>query len=82
MVLDWRRGGGPVRVERVDPARRRDLFPAFMKGPGLFYRGRDATDFFREEDYLAALAGIPLHAVTGGIDFDALTGELRRLAGT
>ncbi|HEB95795.1 MAG TPA: HprK-related kinase B [Sedimenticola thiotaurini] len=79
LVLNWQRGSaGPLRVERVELAQRRDLLRAIMKSPGPFYQYADGhfqrdDQGFDEAAYLAALEGVTVHEARGGVDFDALT---------
>ena len=75
VVLNWRHGAGPVRIDRVDLAKRRDLLRILMKSRGLFYRS-PAGSFDpepREEAYLKVLGDCPVHEMTGGIDFQQAT---------
>ncbi len=71
VILDWTRGGGPCRAQRVDLRTRTQLLPALMKAPGSFYQpgprelpSRDATR------YLEFLDGVPVVELSGGVDFD------------
>ena len=51
----------------------RDLLPALMKSPGLFYTppdgGRASTAPI--EEYIAGLAGVKVYELAGAVDFDA-----------
>ncbi|MCK9240961.1 HprK-related kinase B [Desulfocurvus sp.] len=72
-LLNWQRGAGPMRARLVDPARRTDLLPAFMKATGLFYRPADPA---RPQDppmsdYVRALSRCAVIELAGGVDFDA-----------
>ncbi|WP_353347748.1 HprK-related kinase B [Aquicoccus sp. SU-CL01552] len=84
-VLNWRRdSAAPTRVHEVALAERPDLLGAIMKSPGPFYRRPDghfepngnAPD---PGPYLAALRGVRVCEVSGGIDFDALARQGRRV---
>ncbi|NCC23644.1 MAG: HprK-related kinase B [Deltaproteobacteria bacterium] len=69
-ILNWKRGQGKCRVEVVDLDARRDLLPAFMKSPGLFFLPRPGIN--REpgpEVYVRALAGSLVLEFSGGVDF-------------
>ncbi|MBG0788952.1 MAG: HprK-related kinase B [Desulfovibrionaceae bacterium] len=73
VILNWKRGGGPMRAAKVDPFARKDLLPAFMKGTGLFYlpenparRGDPDVDA-----YARLLAKADLIEISGGVDFEA-----------
>ena len=73
VILNWKRDAGDMHVAKVDPAQRKDLLPAFMKGTGLFYL---PTNPDRMEDpgvdaYAAMLAKCDLIEISGGVDFDA-----------
>lgn len=72
VILNWKRGAGPMTVSRVNPHERKDLLPAFMKATGLFYLPDDPA---RAEDpdveaYAALLARADLIEIAGGVDFD------------
>ena len=79
LVLTWRRDRDePLRLERVDLAGRPQLLGAIMKSPGPFHQYADGSFFrddtpLRPDDYLAALAGVPIWEASGGVDFAALT---------
>lgn len=78
-VLNWQRGGDvPTRIEPVDLAQRPDLLGAIMKSAGPFYQGPDGTFLSNgatpdPAGYLAALDGVRVCEVSGGVDFDALS---------
>ena len=78
LVLNWERGGRPLKVERVNLDERRDLLAAIMKSPGPFYQFTDGR-FFKDtmaldpEPYLKALDGVDIYEASGGLDFDALS---------
>jgi HprK-related kinase B len=59
-VLNWRPAGGAARALRVDLRSRRDLFPAFMKNPGLFYAPGEAAALSKEGGAAPAAAGAAL----------------------
>jgi HprK-related kinase B len=76
VLLNWRRGAGPMAARLVDPARRTDLLPAFMKATGLFYRPADPA---RPQDppladYVRALSRCAVIELAGGVDFEAGAG--------
>ncbi|MBD3380865.1 MAG: HprK-related kinase B [candidate division Zixibacteria bacterium] len=75
VVLNWRLGGGPADVHTVDIDKRRDLLPAIMKSPGLFYEpDGDPNDYdFSETAYIELLKEIRIVEITGGVDFDHAT---------
>lgn len=71
-VLNWTHGGGEMRAERVDLARRPDLLAALRKEPGLFYLPEALkTARLRPEHFAEVLAGIPALELSGGSDFPA-----------
>jgi HprK-related kinase B len=78
LVLNWDRASqAPMRVERVDLHRRRDLLAAIMKSPGPFYQYPDGT-FYRDDTpldeaaYLAQLGDLAVYEVTGAVAFEDL----------
>ncbi|MFP4472669.1 MAG: HprK-related kinase B [Candidatus Omnitrophota bacterium] len=82
VVLNWQRGAGSTKITEVDLSARRDLYPAFMKGPGVFFRP-GCDDFYdtycTAEAYRKCLEGVPVYEVTGGVDFHHLCRELKTL---
>lgn len=78
-LLNWRRGGGPLALREVDLASRPDLFPAFMKQAGLFFKADDPAQDRdpSPEDYLELLRGCPVLELSGGVDFGAGAMALR-----
>ncbi len=73
IVLNWKRGErSPVKAEKVDLYRRRDLLPAFMKSTGLFFLEYDSDPHYvdSEEAYLSMLERADAYEITGGINFD------------
>lgn len=73
-LLNWRRdAAGSIVIREIDPNARRDLLPALMKSPGLFYTppdgGRASTAPI--EEYIAGLAGVKVYELAGAVDFDA-----------
>jgi len=72
VILNWRREPIPTLIEKVDPWKRPDLLPAFMKSTGLFYvpeNGRPHAEPSLEQ-YQKLLSGCGLYEITGGVDFD------------
>lgn len=71
VLLNWKRGGGPTTATRIDPAARRELLPALMKPPGVFYRPGPGEVPTRDEDrYIEFLTGVEVLELAGGIDFE------------
>jgi HprK-related kinase B len=81
LLLNWKRGDGPVEMERVDLADRRDLLPAFMKSVGLFFlpHGDCAMSDLSEATYIDFLSRCSVWELRGGIDFKAATGKCLEL---
>lgn len=77
VVLGWSHlSSEPARFEPVDLADRGDLLDTLMKAPGPFYlpdRGPAPTGYEPPDPkpYLEALAGLPVYAASGGVDFEA-----------
>ena len=72
VILNWKREGGPMHAAKVDPAKRLDLLPAFMKPTGLFYLPENPD---RQADpdisaYAAMLQKADLIEISGGVDFE------------
>jgi HprK-related kinase B len=72
VILNWNRSGEKMEIKKVDIADRRDLLPAFIKSPGLFYEPEDVEpkSAFSPEVYVRHLDLCEVYEVTGGIDFD------------
>ncbi len=71
IILNWSMGEGSMQMEKVDINRRRDLLPAFMKSPGLFYLpepGKIAASA-SEEAYLKLLSKCSVYELSGNVDF-------------
>ena len=75
VILNWKRGDGPLIARRVVPAERKDLLSAFKKKKGLFYLGSTGTEAQDSslETYAAFLADCTVIEMTGGADFEAAT---------
>ena len=75
VVLTWRRGPEPIRIERANLRERRDLLKILMKSRGIFYRSpAESVDPEPVEGtYLEVLGDCPVHEITGGLDFDQAT---------
>jgi HprK-related kinase B len=69
VILNWKRGGGPAVMTRVDLNERRDLLTAVMKPPGLFWQPSEPEPDYSEETYLERLKPVPVFEFTGGVDF-------------
>jgi HprK-related kinase B len=75
VILNWNLGAGPADVHQVDLNQRRDLLPALMKSPGLFYEPDNSDgDFdFSETAYLDLLRDCRVIEISGGVDFERAT---------
>ncbi len=72
VILNWKRDTEKLYIEEIDPAERHDLFPAFMKTPGLFFLSRENMyPNLSEENYLSHLKECTVFEVTGGVEFEA-----------
>ena len=83
LVLNWQRGSDrPTELQQVDLEQRPELLDAIMKSPGPFYMDpdgrpyRDSTPLDRGA-YLAALSGVTVYEVSGGVNFSAMPKRLR-----
>lgn len=74
LILNWHDGAGPIAVREVNIAEREDLWPGYLKSPGVFFDDRTRAAFPRAEpeDYVSLLRGCPVVEVTGDIDFARL----------
>lgn len=72
VILNWKRGGGSMKVSMVDPLERADLLAAFMKDTGLFYLPADPKRAGGPDvgDYARMLGRADLIEISGGIDFE------------
>ncbi|CCO23803.1 HprK-related kinase B [Maridesulfovibrio hydrothermalis] len=72
VILNWQRGQKTTSIQIIDPAQRKDLLPAFMKGTGLFYLPSSPE---KENDpdvdaYADILSRTTIIEISGGVDFD------------
>ncbi|MCJ2164398.1 MULTISPECIES: HprK-related kinase B [unclassified Pseudodesulfovibrio] len=72
VILNWTRSGGPMRTAMVDPMKRKDLLPAFMKSTGLFYlpENQDRQCDPDMDAYAKLLQKTDLVEISGGVDFE------------
>jgi HprK-related kinase B len=71
VLLNWTHGGDRTSATRIDVAKRRELLPALIKEPGLFYRPNPGELANRgEQRYIERLAGIAVLELSGKVDFD------------
>ena len=73
IILNWRLGGGPSRIQHVDLESRDDLLDALMKRRGLFYLPQPGyvEPELSPQGYRDVLRGVPVVEITGGVDFAA-----------
>jgi len=73
VVLNWTKRAEPTRIARVDLYRRPDLLRALRRDDWLFgeagFADRPLT--VPDSDLSSRLADVPVHEITGGVDFDA-----------
>jgi len=74
VILNWsRRTRQPTQMRQVDLSRRRDLFPAFVKDPGVFFQPRHERfyqEFTTDEAYADHLKNCRVYEIFGKADFD------------
>ena len=76
VLLNWRHCAGKMKMEKIDINNRKDLLPAFMKDPGLFFLPEKTRNpDLSRESYINALKNRPIFEISGGIDFDAAARE-------
>lgn len=71
-ILNWKHNDAETMVKIIDPEKRKDLLPAFMKGTGLFYlpnspKTENNPDI---DDYAAFLSKTTLIEISGSVNFD------------
>ena len=80
VLLRWQRDStAPASIRQIDLAVEPDLFPVFMKTPGLFFEPSANVGPAHAEQYLNLLADCPAYEVTGGIDFGGVASRLAAL---
>ncbi len=81
-ILNWKRNGKPLSVKKVDLKFRKDLWPAFIKDPGLFYQP-DHPHYFSEyatpQAYMDHLKRVSVYELSGGVDFDAAAEKILKI---
>lgn len=70
VILNWRRGGGAVRLRPLELTPGHSLLPAFTKRPGVFHYPPSRLDSHDDTAYLERLADRPVYELVGGIDFE------------
>jgi HprK-related kinase B len=70
VILNWKRDSNDDTViTQVNLSQREELYPAFMKSPGLFYSSQGEQDF-SDAQYIKVLEQCDVFEVSGKIDFD------------
>ncbi len=72
VILNWSRSNDEFKFRKVNLKERLDLFPAFIKGTGLFYEPNPlrADQDFSDKAYLHLLEKCDVYEMTGRIDFE------------
>jgi len=72
VILNWRRTDAPMTIEAIDPGKRKDLLPALIKAPGIFYYpdGQSPETPPPASAYIHKLSGCDVFEISGGIDFE------------
>ncbi len=71
IVLNWKRIEKPLNIDEIDISERMDLYPAFMKTPGLFFHTNDGkVPDISKERYKAVLQNCRVFELTGGVNFN------------
>jgi HprK-related kinase B len=69
-ILNWKRNRLETRITEISPRERKDLLPAYMKSPGLFFVPEPGEEpGLSENDYLELVGRCRVFEVSGGIDF-------------
>jgi hypothetical protein len=73
VVLNWTRRAEPTRIARVDLEKRPDLLRALRRDDWLFGETgfADRPLMMPEPDLSSRLADVPVHEITGGLDFES-----------
>lgn len=70
VILNWDRNSNDETViSSVNLSDREELFPAFMKSPGLFYNPAQSYEMDKDK-YRELLSSIEVIEISGGINFD------------
>ncbi len=72
VILNWKKGGGPVSVSKVNLSQKQSLLPAVMKSPGIFFMDEGKGGFLRhtQENYLDFFNAVDVYEIRGGYDFE------------
>ncbi len=75
IILNWHRDSTEeTTLKEVNIFERRDLYPAFIKMPGLFYiNGVSTNSDFNVENYIKIISKCEILEVTGKLDFEFVT---------
>jgi HprK-related kinase B len=72
IILNWKNNQKSTMIKKVDITRRKDLYPCFMKDPGIFYQPAKETDLqtlTSPDTYTRFLRKCAVYEISGGIDF-------------
>lgn len=71
VIMSWKHNGEPLKLGKINISNRPDLYPAFMKSPGLFFRADEefTGGMQPEESYVDALNNCDVYELSGGVDF-------------
>lgn len=71
IILNWQRNNAPLKIEVININEREDLFPAFVKTPGVFFIPESNTIIpdLSYNNYKKYLKDVKVIEITGGIDF-------------
>ncbi len=73
VILNWKRNGEKTDAKEIDPEKRADLLPAFMKSEGLFFlTGTEQRDT-SVPSYARLLGKCRVVEITGNVDFNKAT---------
>ncbi|HAS89182.1 MAG TPA: HprK-related kinase B, partial [Desulfovibrio sp.] len=72
VILNWQRDSSETVIKKVNPQKRKDLLPALMKAPGLFYLPDSPENEINPDvdGYADFLSKTTLIEISGGVDFD------------
>lgn len=73
VILNWTQDAEPARIAHVDLEKRPDLLRALRRDDWLFGEAgfADRPLMVPEPDFCSRLADVPVHEITGGVDFDS-----------
>ncbi len=72
IILNWQRNKSETVIKVIDPLKRKELLPAFIKETGLFYTP-DSSSKIKDQDiesYAKLLSKTTVIEISGGVNFD------------